>query len=163
MARRRVATVHMFFCLDRLLAHPTCRREHSLADSAESLNYLLGEHPLVDNAFKLPQSAPWHKSKHPRASHRHPQSLSYIQKQRRQHNLLQDACQAPSTTISRKCPSKLLRKTPSQSLALSRNIAAAKRAFTTSLPSHDLHDLLELRFTQRLAKICTWTPIARDA
>ena len=60
MARRRVATVQIFFCLDRLLAHPTCRREHSLADSAESLNYLLGEHPLVDNGFKLPQSAPWH-------------------------------------------------------------------------------------------------------
>lgn len=147
MARRRVATVHMFFCLDRLLAHPTCRREHSPADSIESFN-----HPLVDNGFKLPLSAPWPKSKHPRASHRYPQSLSYIQQQRRQHDLLQDACQEPSTTISRKCPNKLLRKTPSQSLALSRNIAAAKRAFTTSLPSHDLHVFLELKFTERLAK-----------
>lgn len=43
MGRRRVAAVQMFFCLDRSLAHSICRREHGTADSAESLNHLLGE------------------------------------------------------------------------------------------------------------------------
>lgn len=40
-ARRRIATVQKFFCLDRSLAHLTCRREHGPADPAGSLSHFL--------------------------------------------------------------------------------------------------------------------------